>query len=76
MLSVTKDITQQKLNEKALNENILNYTAPASAPALVATPEPKKPAIVNLASTELFEFNSAVLAPDARARLDSQEGAA
>src|SRR5258706_809529 len=47
--------------------------APAPAPApVVAKPEPKKPAIVNLASTELFEFNKAVLTPDARTRLDSE----
>src|SRR5258706_16377106 len=47
--------------------------APAPAPApVVAKPEPKKPAIVNLVSTELFEFNKAVLTPDARTRLDSE----
>ena len=46
--------------------------APASTPAPVAKPEPKKPAIVNLASTELFEFNKAVLTPEARTRLDSE----
>jgi OOP family OmpA-OmpF porin len=47
--------------------------APAPVPApVVAKPEPKKPAIVNLASTELFEFNKAVLTSDARARLDSE----
>jgi len=43
---------------------------PAPAPAPVA--EPKKPAIVNLASTELFEFNKATLTPEARAKLDSE----
>jgi OOP family OmpA-OmpF porin len=46
--------------------------APAPAPAPVAKPEPKKPEIVNLASTELFEFNKAVLTPDARTRLDGE----
>src|SRR6266581_2965125 len=46
--------------------------APAPAPAPVAKPEPKKPAIVNLASTELFEFNKATLTPEARAKLDSE----
>jgi OOP family OmpA-OmpF porin len=47
--------------------------APIAAPAApVAKPEPKKPAIVNLASTELFEFNKAVLTPDARTRLDGE----
>ena len=33
---------------------------------------PKKPAVVNLASTELFEFNKAVLTKEARAKLDSE----
>jgi OOP family OmpA-OmpF porin len=50
---------------------------PPPAPAPVAKPEPKpeppkKPAVVNLASTELFEFNKAVLTPDARAKLDAE----
>jgi OmpA-OmpF porin, OOP family len=45
---------------------------PAPAPAPVAKPEPIKPTIVNLASTELFEFNKAVLTSDARTRLDSE----
>ena len=42
------------------------------APAPVAKPEPKKPAIVNLASTELFEFNQATLTPAARSQLDGE----
>jgi OmpA-OmpF porin, OOP family len=51
--------------------------APAPAPAPIAKPEPKpeppkKPAVVNLASTELFEFNKAVLTQDARSKLDSE----
>ena len=46
--------------------------APAPAPTPVAKPEPKKPAIVNLASTELFEFNKATLTPEARATLDRE----
>jgi OmpA-OmpF porin, OOP family len=33
---------------------------------------PKKPAVVNLASTELFEFNKAVLTQEARAKLDAE----
>lgn len=33
---------------------------------------PKKPAVVNLASTELFEFNKAVLTADARKKLDDE----
>ena len=50
---------------------------PKPQPAPVAKPEPKpeppkKPAVVNLASTELFEFNKAVLTPEARAKLDSE----
>jgi OOP family OmpA-OmpF porin len=53
--------------------------APAPAPAPVATPRaatpapaPKQPAIINLASTELFEFNKATLTADARAKLDAE----
>jgi OOP family OmpA-OmpF porin len=54
---------------------------PPPPPAPVAKPEPKpepkpeapkKPAVVNLASTELFEFNKAVLTQDARAKLDAE----
>ena len=48
---------------------------PAPAPAPAAQPKPmapKKPAVVNLASTELFEFNKAVLTPEARAKLDAE----
>jgi OmpA-OmpF porin, OOP family len=50
---------------------------PAPAPAPVAKPEPKpeppkKPAVVNLASTELFEFNQAVLTQQARSKLDNE----
>lgn len=52
--------------------------APAPAPvatpraAPVAAPEPKKAAIINLASTGLFEFNKATLTADARTRLDAE----
>ncbi len=35
-------------------------------------PEPKKPMVVNLASTELFEFNKAVLSAEARKKLDAE----
>jgi OOP family OmpA-OmpF porin len=43
------------------------------APKAAPKPEaPKKPAIVNLASTELFEFNKAVLTADARKKLDDE----
>ena len=50
---------------------------PPPAPAPVAKPEPKpeppkKPAVVNLASTELFEFNKAVLTAQARKKLDDE----
>ena len=48
--------------------------APVAAPraAPVAPAAPKKPAIINLASTELFEFNKATLTADARAKLDAE----
>ena len=58
--------------------------APAPAPAPRATqdikvqpaeapkPAPKKPAVVSFASTELFEFNKAVLTNDAKAKLDAE----
>jgi OOP family OmpA-OmpF porin len=50
---------------------------PAPPPVQTAKPEPKpappkKPAVVNLASTELFEFNKAVLTKEARAKLDTE----
>jgi OOP family OmpA-OmpF porin len=50
---------------------------PAPPPAPVAQPQPKpappkKPAVVNLASTELFEFNKAVLTQEARSKLDGE----
>lgn len=47
--------------------------APAAAPVAKPAPEaPKKPAVVNIASTELFEFNKATLTPEARALLDKE----
>jgi OOP family OmpA-OmpF porin len=55
--------------------------APAPAPSPVVAPRaaapvtpeaPKKPAIINLASTGLFEFNKATLTADARTRLDTE----
>jgi OOP family OmpA-OmpF porin len=45
--------------------------APVEAPKPVAA-APKKPAVINLASTELFEFNKAVLTADARKKLDAE----
>lgn len=50
---------------------------PAPPPVQVTKPTPKpeapkKPAVMNLASTELFEFNKAVLTKEARAKLDSE----
>ena len=42
-------------------------------PKPVAKPEPpKKPAVISVTSTELFEFNKAVLTPEARAKLDKE----
>ena len=54
--------------------------APAPAPAPVPrqeikpapAAEPKKPAVVNLASTELFEFNKATLTNEAKGTLDNE----
>lgn len=60
---------------------VVKPAPPPPPPAPVAKPEPKpepkpeapkKPAVVNLASTELFEFNKAVLTQDARAKLDAE----
>jgi OmpA-OmpF porin, OOP family len=50
---------------------------PPPPPIQAAKPEPKpeppkKPAVTNLASTELFEFNKAVLTQEARAKLDAE----
>jgi OOP family OmpA-OmpF porin len=50
---------------------------PAPPPPQAAKPQPKpeapkKPAVVNLASTELFEFNKAVLTAEARKKLDDE----
>lgn len=39
-------------------------------PKPVAAPAPKKPAVLTVTSTGLFEFNKAVLTPAARAQLD------
>lgn len=44
----------------------------AEAPKPAPAPMPKKPAVVNLSSTELFEFNKAVLTPEARTKLDNE----
>lgn len=52
--------------------------APAPKPAPiqevkpVPKPEPKKPAVVNLGSTELFEFNKAALTDEAKRKLDAE----
>jgi len=43
-----------------------------AAPKPPALPAPKKPAVVNLSSTELFEFNKATLTPEARKKLDDE----
>jgi OmpA-OmpF porin, OOP family len=42
-------------------------------PKPVAKPEPpKKPAVISVTSTGLFEFNKSALTPDARAKLDQE----
>lgn len=47
--------------------------APAPAPKPVAKPEaPKKPAVLSVTSTELFEFDKATLTSEARAKLDKE----
>jgi OmpA-OmpF porin, OOP family len=53
--------------------------APAPAPAPRAAdvkpappPAPKKPAVISLSSTELFEFNKATLTQEARGKLDAE----
>jgi OmpA-OmpF porin, OOP family len=50
---------------------------PPPPPAPVAKPEPKpeppkKPAVLTVTSTELFEFNKAVLTNEAKAKLDKE----
>ena len=40
--------------------------------AAAAKPEPKKPAIINLASTGFFEFNKATLTNEAKSTLDKE----
>lgn len=45
----------------------------APKPKPVAKPEPpKKPSVITITSTELFEFNQAVLTKEARAKLDQE----
>jgi OmpA-OmpF porin, OOP family len=45
----------------------------APEPKPVAKPEaPKKPAVITVSSTGLFEFNQATLTPEARAKLDKE----
>ena len=46
--------------------------APKPAPAPMAKPAPKKPAVVTLSSTELFEYDKAVLTSEARRKLDDE----
>lgn len=45
---------------------------PAAAVKPEPKPEPKKPAVVNLGSTELFEFNKAILTDEAKRKLDGE----
>jgi len=49
----------------------LGVPGEAPPPKPVAKPEPKKPAVVTLVWTGLFEFNDATLTPEARDKLDS-----
>jgi OOP family OmpA-OmpF porin len=46
--------------------------APAPTPAPVAKPAPKKPAVLTVTSTELFEFDKSTLTADARRKLDTE----
>jgi len=49
--------------------------APPPPPVAKAEPKPtppKKPAVVNLSSTELFEFDKAILTQEARSKLDGE----
>ena len=49
--------------------------AAAPAPKAAEAPKPaapKKPAVLTVTSTELFEFNRAVLTPEARTKLDNE----
>lgn len=45
--------------------------APAAQPIAKPAP-PKKPAVITVTSTELFEFNKATLTKEARAKLDTE----
>jgi OOP family OmpA-OmpF porin len=45
--------------------------APKPKPEPVAKPAPKKPAVITLTSTELFEFDQSVLSAEARQKLDT-----
>jgi OOP family OmpA-OmpF porin len=45
--------------------------APKPKPEPVAKPAPKKPAVITLTSTELFEFDKSVLSAEARKKLDT-----
>ena len=48
-------------------------TPAPTPPKPVAKPEPpKKPAVISVTSTGLFEFNKAALTPEARAKLDQE----
>jgi OmpA-OmpF porin, OOP family len=57
-------------------EPVAKPAPPPPPPAPVAKPEapkpPPPPKPINLSSTELFEFNKAVLTPEARGKLDSE----
>jgi OOP family OmpA-OmpF porin len=57
-------------------EPVAKPAPPPPAPAPVAKPEapkpPPPPKPINISSTELFDFDKAVLKPDARQKLDSE----
>jgi OOP family OmpA-OmpF porin len=58
---------------KAAEPRAVPPPPPATMAKEAPKPEaPKKPAVVNLASTELFEFNKAVLTPAARKKIDDE----
>jgi OOP family OmpA-OmpF porin len=70
--------TQQEAPKEAPAPAATPAPAPAPAPAprqpvaAAPKPAPAKPTVVNLSSTELFEFNQATLTADAKKRLDEQ----
>ena len=70
--------TQEQPQQPAPAPAATPAPAPAPAPApqqpvsAAPKPEPKKPIVVNLSSTGLFEFNKATLTADAKKKLDDE----